>query len=246
MIPVFNTAPVRFPPVVTWGLIAANCAIFLFQLGMPLAELELFLTWYGLVPARYFGAFPYGQHDGGLADYLPFLTNMFLHGGWLHLITNMWTLWLFGPAVEDRLGTLRYIALYLVSGVFASFVHAASNPLSTVPTVGASGAIAGVLGCFLLLFPFARLILLVPVLFLPLFFEVPAVIYIGLWFFLQLLQGTAELLLPVGEAVIAWWAHVGGFVAGLALGVLLRQLRRNFRPFYADEGVLGFTPSGRP
>jgi membrane associated rhomboid family serine protease len=158
----------------------------------------------------------------------------------------MWTLWLFGPAVEDRLGTLRYIALYFASGIFASLVHAASNPLSTVPTVGASGAIAGVLGCFLLLFPFARLILLVPVLFLPLFFEVPAAIYIGLWFFLQLLQGTAELLLPVGEAVIAWWAHVGGFVAGLALGLLLRQLRRNFRPFYADEGVLGFTPSGRP
>jgi membrane associated rhomboid family serine protease len=245
MIPVFNTAPVRSPPIMTWSLIAANCAIFLFQMRMPLAELELFVMSYGLVPARYFSALPYGQYEAGLADYLPFLTSMFLHGGWLHLIANVWTLWLFGPAVEDRLGSLRYITLYLAGGVVASLVHVAANPMSTVPTVGASGAISAVLGCFLLLFPFAQLVLLVPVLFLPLFFDVPAVIYIGLWFLIQLIQGAVTSLLPVGEALIAWWAHVGGFVAGLVLGLLLCR-SRNFRPYYGDEGVLGFTPSGRP
>src|SRR6185436_18721352 len=99
---------------------------------------------------------------------------MFLHGGWLHLLLNMWTLWLFGPAVEDRLGTIRYIVFYVCSGAFASYTHAVFNPLSSVPALGASGAIAGVLACFLLFYPWAQLIILVPILFLPLFFEVPA------------------------------------------------------------------------
>jgi membrane associated rhomboid family serine protease len=158
----------------------------------------------------------------------------------------MWTLWLFGPAVEDRLGHLRFLLFYLACGLVASYAHAAFNPFSIVPALGASGAIAGVLACFLLLFPLARLIVVVPILFIPLFFEVPTIVFMGLWFFIQLMQGAAELFLPTGAAGIAWWAHVGGFVAGLLLGPLLIQSRNRFRPYYADEGVLGFTPTGRP
>jgi len=171
---------------------------------------------------------------------------MFLHGGWLHLIMNMWTLWLFGPTIEDRLGRGSYLAFYLACGVAAAVAHVVFNPSSTVPALGASGAIAGVLGCYLRLFPWARVIVLVPVLFLPLFFEVPAFLFIGLWFLIQVLQGTAELLTASTGAGVAWWAHVGGFVAGLALGPLLLRSERRYRVYYADEGVLGFDPQGRP
>src|SRR6202011_1865538 len=131
MFPIQNTVPTRYPPVVTWSLIAANCVIFLFQLSLGPGELERFLYHFALIPARYFAPFPI-RDASTLTDYLPFLTNAFLHGGWLHLILNMWTLWLFGGAVEDRLGHARYLAFYLACGIIASFTHAALNPLSTV------------------------------------------------------------------------------------------------------------------
>jgi membrane associated rhomboid family serine protease len=246
VIPISNTAPTRNPAIVTWMLIATNCLVFLFQSSLDPLQLELFVARFALVPARYFAPLGFRDLDAGFADYLPFLTNMFLHGGWLHLIFNMWTLWLFGPAVEDRLGHLRFLLFYLACGLVASYAHAAFNPFSIVPALGASGAIAGVLACFLLLFPLARLIVVVPILFIPLFFEIPTIVFMGLWFFIQLMQGTAELFLATGAAGIAWWAHVGGFVAGLLLGPLLIQSRNRFRPYYADEGVLGFTPTGRP
>jgi len=246
MFPLQTTAPTRSPPLVTWGLIAANCAIFLFQIGLGPDELENFLYQFALIPARYFAPLPFKDFVGDPLDYLPFVSNMFLHGGWLHLILNMWTLWLFGPAVEDRLGTARYIVFYVCCGAVASYAHAAFNPLSIIPALGASGAIAGVLAGFLLLYPLARLVILVPILFLPLFFEVPAVVYVGLWFLMQLIQGTAEMFASSTGGGIAWWAHIGGFVAGLALGPLLMQSRRRFRPYYPDEGHLGFQPTGRP
>jgi membrane associated rhomboid family serine protease len=241
MFPIKNAVPTRYPPVVTWTLIVINCAVFLFQINLnPVAE-ERFVLTFALVPARYFVGSP-----NSLADYLPFLTNTFMHGGWLHLIVNMWTLWLFGPTVEDRLGHGRYLAFYLACGFCASLAHAVFNPLSVVPAIGASGAIAGVLGCYMRFFPLASVIVLVPVIFIPLFFEVPAFLYVGFWFAINLLQGTAELLVPSGDGGVAWWAHVGGFVAGLALGPLLQRSEQKYRRYYADEGVLGFDPSGRP
>jgi membrane associated rhomboid family serine protease len=179
------------------------------------------------------------------ADYLPFVSNMFLHGGWLHLVLNMWTLWLFGPAVEDRLGPTRYILFYLACGVFASVTHAVFNPGSIVPALGASGAIAGVLGCYIRLFPHALLIVMIPILFFPLFFEVPAIVFAGLWFITQVLGGAVGLLMPADGGGIAWWAHIGGFVAGLALAVPLQRRQRPYRSYFADEGVLGFSPNGR-
>jgi membrane associated rhomboid family serine protease len=246
MIPIGNTVPSRYPPIVTWTLITCNCAVFLIQVGLSPPELEEFLLRYALIPVRY--AELVGSRDADLspADLMPFVTMMFLHGGWLHLIFNMWTLWLFGPTVEDRLGPGRYLAFYLACGIAASVAHVAFNLTSIVPALGASGAIAGVLGCYMRLFPLARVIILVPILFLPLFFEVPAFFFAGLWFLIQLLQGTAEFLMPEGSGGVAWWAHVGGFVAGLTLGPLLQRSERSYRPYYADEGVLGFNAQGRP
>jgi membrane associated rhomboid family serine protease len=244
MFPITNTVSTRRPAIVTWALLAVNCAVFLFQQSLSPEMHEVFVARFALIPALYFS--PYVEASLSLSDYLPFFTNMLLHRGWLHLILNMWTLWLFGPAVEDRLGSLRFLVFYVACGLAASYAHAVFNPLSTIPALGASGAIAGVLACFLILFPLARIIVLVPILFLPLFFELPTIVFIGLWFLVQLMQGTAELFLPTGGAGIAWWAHIGGFFAGLVLGPLLAGARRHARRYYADEGILGFTPTGRP
>jgi len=246
MFPIQNTVPTRYPPFVTWALIAANCAIFFIQISLSEPQLERLLSRLALIPARYFAPSSYDNASLALADYLPFVSNMFLHGGWLHLILNMWTLWLFGPAVEDRLGPGRYLCFYVASGVFASVTHAVFNPTSVIPALGASGAIAGVLGCFVRLFPHARLVVFIPILFFPLFFEVPAAVFAGLWFLTQILHGTAELFMPSAGGGIAWWAHSGGFVAGFVLTPLLQQSKRRHRTYYADEGVLGFDPSGRP
>jgi membrane associated rhomboid family serine protease len=245
MIPIQNTVPSRYPPIVTWTLLVINCAVFLIQVGLDPLQLEDFLLRYALIPARYTGALAIGARLEA-SDFLPFLTMMFLHGGWLHLIFNMWTLWLFGPSVEDRLGHGRYLAFYLACGAAASLAHVIFSPTSTIPALGASGAIAGVLGSYVRLFPLARVIVLVPILFLPLFFEVPALVFVGLWFIIQVLQGTAELLTPSSGGGVAWWAHIGGFVAGLALVPLLHRSERRYRTYYADEGILGFNPYGRP
>jgi membrane associated rhomboid family serine protease len=142
---------------------------------------------------------------------------MFLHGGWLHLISNMWALAIFGDNVEDRLGHLRYLVFYVLCGLAAGVVHFATNPFSRVPTIGASGAIAGVMGAYLVLFPRARVTTVVPLLCFPLFFELPALIYLGLWFVLQFASGFSELGASRSTSGIAWWAHVGGFLAGIAL-----------------------------
>jgi rhomboid family protein len=245
MFPIQNAVPSRYPPLVTWTLITANCAVFFIELSMSPAELDWFLYRFALIPARYFTPSHYGDASLAIADYVPFVSNMFLHGGWLHLILNMWTLWLFGPAIEDRLGPVRYFLFYLASGVLASVTHSVFNAASTIPALGASGAIAGVLGCYIRLFPFARLVVLVPILFLPLFFEVPAIVFAGLWFLMQVLQGTAELFTQPAGGGVAWWAHVGGFVFGFLLGPLLRLSRRSYRTYYADEGIFGFDPRGR-
>jgi membrane associated rhomboid family serine protease len=243
MIPIRNAVPSRYPPVMTWLLIATNCLMFLLQNSLSPADLEEFLRDFALIPARYTAGFVDG--DVSVADLFPFFTMMFLHGGWLHLILNMWTLWLFGPTVEDRLGHGRYLAFYLACGLAASIAHVVFNPTSIVPALGASGAIAGVLGCYMRLFPMARVVVVVPIIFIPLFFEVYAFVFVGLWFLVQLFQGTAELLLGLSAGGVAWWAHVGGFVAGLALGPLLVQSERRYRAYYPDEGVLGFDTQGQ-
>lgn len=194
-----------------------NLAAFLYQLSLSAPELQLFLYQHALVPRRYFS--PGWAYGVGLSpmDLTPFLTNTFLHGGFLHIILNLWTLWIFGPALEDRLGHARFAALYLLAGIAASVTHALFNAASPVPALGASGAIAGVIAAYAVRFPYAWVRVVVPILFIPLFFSIPAIVFAGLWFFVQVIQGTTELLAPFAGSGIAWWAHIGGFIAGLAL-----------------------------
>jgi membrane associated rhomboid family serine protease len=245
MFPIRNTVPSRYPPVITWTLIAANCLVFLLQDSLSPDQLEDFVGQFALIPARYSEGLASEETGLAAADILPFFTMMFLHGGWLHLILNMWMLWLFGPTIEDRLGHGRYLAFYLGCGLAASVAHVLFNPTSVVPALGASGAIAGILGCYMRLYPLARVVVVVPILFIPLFFEVHAFIFIGFWFLLQVLQGVLDLAVTPSSGGVAWWAHVGGFVAGWTLGPLLVRPVLRYRRYYPDEGLLGFDTEGR-
>src|SRR5262249_24525616 len=160
-------------------------------------------------PRRYFS--PGWAWEVGLrpTDLTPFLTNTFMHGGILHIVLNLWTLYIFGPALEDRLGPVRFLALYLASGVLASLAPAVFNAASPYPLLGASGAIAGVIGAYAVRFPYAWVRVLVIVVIIPLFFNMPALAFAGIWFFMQVVQGASDLFNPFGASGIAWWAHVG-------------------------------------
>jgi len=238
MLPIKSTVPVRYPPIATWSLIAINCVVFLFETSLSDEQLEEFLSQFALIPMHL-------VDPAGVADYLPFVSNMFLHGGWLHLILNMWTLWLFGPPIEDQFGWRLYLVFYLFCGVLASVTHVVFNPTSSIPALGASGAIAGILGCYMRLFPQARVIVMVPVIFIPFFFALPGAVFAGLWFLMQVLQATTWLFLPSEAGSIAWWAHIGGFVGGFALASPLRATARPNWPRHADQGILGFDLMGR-
>ncbi len=234
MIPLRDTIPTRHPPLMTWTLIAINGVVFAFELMLPADTLNLFFYYFGIVPARY--SHPaWAEWIGFPADdYWPFLTSMFLHGGWMHIIGNMWMLWIFGDNVEDRMGPFRFLLFYLLCGVAAGIVHTLSNPDSTIPTVGASGAIAGVLGAYFILFPRARVITVFPVLFYPLFFSLPAVVYLFIWFMMQFMSGIASLAGPENVGGVAWWAHIGGFIMGvLSFWIFLRP--REERRRHRDE-----------
>ncbi len=244
MFPLRDSLPRHTFPGMVWTLIAINSAVFMLLLDLPPDWQEAVVYHYGLVPARYIApewALAHGLTPG---NPLPFFTNMFLHGGWLHLIFNMWTLWIFGPALEDRLGPLRFLVFYLLCGLLASFAHFYFNLTSTIPSLGASGAIAGVIGGYVMLFPHARIIIMVPILFIPFFFEVPALVYALVWYFTQVLQGTSSLLQPQMGGGVAWWAHVGGFLAGLLLIRFFIIGREAYLNWHADEGVYGFAPDG--
>lgn len=234
MIPLRDTIPSRNIPVTMYLLILTNCLIFFFQLELPQPALQKIFYYFGIVPARYTS--PSWAHLTGMpVKYWPFLTSMFLHGGWMHLLGNMWTLWIFGDNVEDRMGPLRFLIFYLFCGIVAGVVHVLTNPSSTIPTIGASGAISGVMGAYFVLFPFSRVITFIPIFFYPVFVALPAVTYLAVWFFIQFFNGVGSLL--PGEQVggIAWWAHVGGFLAGIVLSPLFTQSKRPCRGCYPDE-----------
>ena len=232
MIPLRDDAPRWSYPGVTLVLILINCAVFLYESALlaQSARLgEMFINTYGAIPARVLAAVN-GEYPliEGVA---PIFTSIFLHGGWLHLIGNMWFLWVLGDNVEDELGHFPYLVFYIACGVIASLAHIFSGPDSAVPVVGASGAIVGVMGAYLIRFPMARIVTLIP---LFLFFttvEIPAFVMLFYWLGIQLLSGTMTL----GEAStggVAWWAHVGGFAAG-ALLIWSRPRRRRYRKLYS-------------
>ncbi len=217
MIPLKDTIPKIGFPLITWTLILVNGAIFIFEISLPKDVMEKFFYLFGLVPARYSHPNWAVLHGLSFDDYLSFLTNMFLHGGWLHIIGNMWFLHLFGSSVEDRLGHLRFLIFYLLAGIAASATFFVLDIHSTVPELGASGAIAGVMGAYILMFPGAKILTLIPIFFLPLFVELSAFVYIGFWFILQLFSGTLSFTSQNNGGGVAWWAHVGGFITGILL-----------------------------
>ncbi|MCS7288533.1 MAG: rhomboid family intramembrane serine protease [Roseiflexus sp.] len=227
MLPLYDTVQARSFPFVNWSLIVANIAIFLVEVALG-ADAEWFVAALGVVPARLLA-------NPGPDQIATLFTSMFLHGGWSHLLSNMLALYIFGDNVEDRMGGGRYLAFYLICGVIAALTHVFFNPDSPIPTIGASGAISGVLGAYLILYPTARVITLIPVFFLPWFVEIPALVYLGMWFLSQLLNGTLAIIIGAqGFGGVAWWAHAGGFVAGIVLvGLFIR--RRNRRRVYVDE-----------
>ncbi|MFQ5984981.1 MAG: rhomboid family intramembrane serine protease, partial [Alphaproteobacteria bacterium] len=236
MIPIRTSVKVDEIPGAVVGLIIANVAVFLVQSGLPAELREDFILHNALVPARYTQPDVAGELGLDPGNFLPLLTNTFMHVGWLHLIVNMWTLWLFGRPLEERLGAVRFVLMYLVCGAIASLAHLAFNLYSPVPALGASGAVAGILGAYTLLYPRARVVLVTLVLFFPTVFSLPAAVYTAIWFVLQLLQGVAELVVPEHTAGIAWWAHIGGFVAGLALIGVVGTRRREARAIGPARG----------
>jgi membrane associated rhomboid family serine protease len=218
--PFIDTAPRPSRPVVVLGLIAANVFVFLWMQSLPPRMLEATLIHYALIPVRYTD--PQLAASVGLdpSNWLPMLTDMFLHGGWMHIIFNMWFLWIFGPAMEGRFGRLGFLALYVMGGITANIVHVATHLGSTEPVIGASGAVAAVIAAYAVTYPWARVLTIVPLGFIPLFIPVPAVLFAFVWFGLQVLQGSSELASPGMAASVAWWAHIGGFMFG-ALAALL-------------------------
>ncbi len=210
MIPVRDTIPARARPVVTYAIIAVNVFIFLLQLAQG-PRLERFFYFYGLVPARYFVP-QIAAYFSASEQAFAWMSFMFLHGGFWHLLGNMWSLYIFGDNVEDHLGPLRYAVFYLLCGLASGLCHLLLHRYSNIPTIGASGAIAGVMGAYFILFPRARVLTLIPILFIPYFIEIPAYFFLGAWFVLQFLNAAGS---GGGAGGVAWWAHIGGFVFGM-------------------------------
>lgn len=223
MIPIRDDVPSRSYPFVNVTLIALNVLVFLYEFSLDRAQLELLTQDYAVVPARYFSLYsgdPWslGAPAIGAGLVLPVFTAMFLHGGWVHLGGNMLYLWIFGDNIEDRMGHFRYLVFYLLCGVLATIAHILSSPGSRVPSLGASGAIAGVLGAYLILFPHARVVTLIPIFIFLQFIRIPALLLLGFWFVQQFFYGAASLgAHSVQTGGVAWWAHIGGFVSGMAL-----------------------------
>ncbi|HAV76203.1 MAG TPA: rhomboid family intramembrane serine protease [Anaerolineae bacterium] len=207
MFPLYDTARTHKFPLVNLTLIVANILAFVYELQMGSSQLEGFIFTWGLIPARLMG----DPNNTWNTIY----SSMFLHGGWFHIINNMWVLFIFGDNVEARMGRIKYLLFYLLSGTAAGLLQTYILPTSQVPMIGASGAVAGVLGAYLVLFPRSRVASLVPIFFIFTIIEIPAFIYLIFWFVSQLYSGW----LSIGStgSGIAWWAHVGGFVFGLIM-----------------------------
>ncbi|OGO23826.1 MAG: hypothetical protein A2Y54_05255 [Chloroflexi bacterium RBG_16_51_16] len=221
MLPLYDSLRTHRIPLINWALIALNGLVFFYELGLTESGLNGFIETWGLVPIHL------TANAGNLEAWLNVFTAMFIHGGWVHILSNMWVLFIFGDNVENRMGGTNYLFFYLLSGVAAALLQAFLLPTSSIPMVGASGAIAGVLGAYMLLFPQARVVSLVPIFFIFTTIELPAVIFLLLWFGIQLLSGFLTMGGAVGSG-IAWWAHIGGFLFGI-LTVFFFTQRRTIR-----------------
>jgi len=220
MLPIRDRNPAPIAPYVVYVLIALNLFAFFIELGQSPEELGEFVERFGVVPFRVTAALR-GEGSLLLAILIPTFTSMFLHGGWAHLLGNMWYLWIFGDNVEGRLGHVKFALFYLICGLAAAMTHYVLSPGSKLPTIGASGAIAGVLGAYAVCWPRARILTIVPIFYFIHFVELPALLVLGFWFLIQFVQGAASLGVAFDHGGVAYWAHVGGFVAGVLLIKLL-------------------------
>jgi membrane associated rhomboid family serine protease len=222
LIPLRDIGPSRTTPVITIALIVLNVLVFLFELSLGRA-VEAFTFYFGLVPADF--------------AWLNVFTSMFIHGGFLHIAGNMLYLWIFGDNVEDRMGHGRFLVFYLLCGVAAALAQTITEPNSTVPMIGASGAIAGVMGAYFVLYPKSRIVALVPLFFFFQIIEVPAIFFLGIWFLMQFLSGVGSIAQATRGAPgggVAFWAHVAGFVAGITGVVAFRRPERERVEWWHD------------
>lgn len=225
LIPLRDTQRSRRRPIVNWLLIAINLAVFVYELSLTQRGLNAFTVKYGVIPAVLLNPGAFAPEVLRMTSgWLGLVSSLFIHVGWVHLLGNLMYLFIFGDNVEDRLGHGRYLIFYLCSGIIAFLAHVFSSPTSKVPTVGASGAIAGVLGAYFVMFPRARVLALIPIgFFLPMV-EIPSIVFLFLWFITNLFSGVASLGVST-QGGVAWWAHIGGFVAGMLLSIVMRRGR---------------------
>lgn len=219
MIPIRDTIPSKNYPIVNNTIIGINVVVYLVQISL-VPNLNRFVYIYGLVPARY--SIPQiTSYFSTSQQIFSLISFMFLHGGFWHLLGNMWSLYIFGDNIEDRLGPFRYLVFYLLCGITSGLSHLIINLHSNIPTIGASGAIAGVMGAYLILHPNAKILTLIPIIFIPWFIEIPAFFFLGLWFFIQFISAAGS----HGDiGGIAWWAHIGGFIFGIIFLKILLAL----------------------
>lgn len=217
MIPIRDSIPCYSRPYVSWSIMAICCLVFLLMLVMPDYMTQRFLYLYGMVPIRYTNP-TWAAHFGLPPDYyFSFFSSLFLHGGWAHIAANMVFMWIFADNIEDLMGHRRFLTFYVLCGLIANATQWYFSQNLVVPVVGASGAIAGVLGAYFVRFPYARVTILVPILFFPLFFEIPAIAFLGVWVIMQLHEISTAALFSGIASQSAWWAHLGGFIAGALL-----------------------------
>ncbi len=212
MFPIRDDIPHRKLPIINYSLILVNFIFFFYELGLG-QNLKLFIFQYGVVPQRFLLYLNSSYHISLSFLFISIIISMFLHAGWLHILGNMWFLFIFGDNVEDMLGHFRYLIFYLSCGIAASFLHIIFNANSPIPSIGASGAIAGVLGAYMIFYPHAKILTLLPIFIFFEIIELPALLWIGLWILIQIVFG----LFSIGSTGggIAWWAHIGGFSAGI-------------------------------
>ncbi len=218
MIPLRDIIPSRTTPIVTIALIVTNVLVFLFELSLGPA-VDDFTLYFGLVPAAF--------------SWVAVFTSMFLHGGLLHVAGNMLYLWIFGDNVEDRMGHGRFLVFYLLCGIAAALAQTIAAPDSVVPMVGASGAIAGVMGAYFVLYPKSRIVTLIPLFFFFQIVEVPAIFFLGIWFLMQFLSGVGSIV-SAAQGGVAFWAHVAGFLAGLSGVIVFRRPERERVEWWHD------------
>ncbi|WGS64946.1 rhomboid family intramembrane serine protease [Marinitoga aeolica] len=230
MFPLRDINPSSKKPVVTITLIIINVIVFVFEMILPSHLRESFIQYYGFMPSELTKAIAYGDMGYIGINIFTIFTSMFLHGSFMHILGNMWSLWLFGDNVEDKLGHFKFLLIYLSSGFIASFTHYIFNLNSPIVTIGASGAIAGVIGIYFVLFPLAKIQTLFLLLWIPIFVNIPSFIFIGIWFLSQIFNGILSLVGPYYGAGVAWWAHIGGFIFGAYIAKKYKE--KNYYTYY--------------